>query len=81
MVGEDFSSLLNTISGENSEMTIETTRMISEEISNQMTRKINEIWSSLISQIHVAITTVIAEKCFVPFKIHLVRMGEVVSLW
>ena len=36
LVGEGFRSLLNTNSRENSEVTIETTRMISEEISNQM---------------------------------------------
>ena len=36
LFGEDFRSLLNTNSRENSEMTIETTRMISEENSNQM---------------------------------------------
>ena len=34
--GEDSRSLLNTNSRENSEITIETTRMINEEISNQM---------------------------------------------
>ena len=51
VVGEDFRSLLNSNSRENSEMTIETTSMISEEISNQMSRKLNEIISSLNSQI------------------------------
>ena len=34
LVGEDFRSLLNDNSRENSEMTIETTRMISGEITN-----------------------------------------------
>ena len=43
VIGEDFRSLLNTNSRENSEITIETTRIISEEISNQMSRKLNEI--------------------------------------
>ena len=36
VIGEDFRSLLNTNSRENSEITIETTRMINEEISNQL---------------------------------------------
>ena len=43
VIGEDFSSLFNTNSRENSEITIEATRMINEEISNQMSRKLNEI--------------------------------------
>ena len=43
-------------------MTIETTRMISEEVSNHMSRNLNEIKSSLNCQIQDAITTTIAEK-------------------
>ena len=62
LVGEDFRSLLNTNNRENSEMTIETTRMISEGTSNQLSRKLNEIKSSLNSQIQDAITTAMAEK-------------------
>ena len=54
-VGEDFRSLLNTNSRENSEITIETTRLINEEISNQMSRKLNEIKTSLNSQIQFQI--------------------------
>ena len=46
-IGEDFRSLLKTNSSENSEATIETTRMINEEISNQMSRKLNEIKTSI----------------------------------
>ena len=49
LVGEEFRSLLNTNSRENSEMKIETTRMINEEISDQMSREINEIRPSLNS--------------------------------
>ena len=59
LVGEDFRSLLNTNSRENSEITIETTRMINEEISNQMSGKLNEIKTSLNSQIQNAITAAI----------------------
>ena len=40
VIGEDFRSLLNTNSRENSEITVETTRMIGEEISNQVSRKV-----------------------------------------
>ena len=64
IVGEDIGFLLNTNSREKSEMTIETTRMINEEISNQMSRKLNEIKSSLNSQFQDAISTAIAEKIF-----------------
>ena len=62
LVGEDFMSLLNTNSRENRVITIESTTMINEEISDQMSRKFNEIKSSLKSQIQDAITTAIAEK-------------------
>ena len=47
VMGEDFGSLLNTNSRENSEITIETSRLTSEEISNQMSRKLNEIKTGL----------------------------------
>ena len=58
ITGEDFSSLL-TNSRENSEITIETTRLINEEITNQMSRKLNEIKMSLNSQIQNANSTAI----------------------
>ena len=61
MVGEDFRSLLNTNSRENSEVTIESTRLINEEISNQMSRRLNEIKSSLNSQIQNAMSVAIAD--------------------
>ena len=58
ITGEDFRSLL-TNSRENSEITIETTKLFNEEISNQMARKLNEIKTSLNSQIQDAITAAI----------------------
>ena len=57
---EDFGSLLNTNSRENNEITIETTRMINEENSNQMTRKLNDIKNSLNVQIQDAISCAFA---------------------
>ena len=57
---EDFRSLLNTNSRENNEITIETTRMINEENSNQMTRKLNDIKNSLNVQIQDAISCAFA---------------------
>ena len=57
LIGEDFRSLLNTNSRENSEIAIDTTRLINEEISNHMSRKLNEIKTSLNSQIQDAITS------------------------
>ena len=62
LIGEDYRSLLNTNSRENGDITIETTRMISEEISNQMSRKLNEIKTSLNFQIQDAINNAIIEK-------------------
>ena len=56
---EDFRFPPNTNSRENSEITIETTRLINEEISNQMSRKLIEIKTSLNSQIQEAITDAI----------------------
>ena len=57
LTGEVFRSLLVN-SRENSEITIETTRLINEERSNQMSR-LNEIKTSLNSQIQGAITSAI----------------------
>ena len=63
LIGEDCRSLLNVNSRENSERkTIETTRMISDEIKNQVARRLNEIKLSLNSQIQDAIGAAIAEK-------------------
>ena len=60
VTGEDFRSLL-TNSRENSEITIETNRLISEEISNQMSRRLNEIKTSLNFHIQNANTTAIRD--------------------
>ena len=62
VIGEDFRSLLNTDSREKSEITIETTRMISKEISNQMSRELNESKTSLNFQIQDAMSMAISEK-------------------
>ena len=60
VTGEDSRSLL-TNSRENSEAKIETTRLINEEIANQMSKKLNEIKISLSSQIQNAITAAITD--------------------
>ena len=52
VIGEDSRSLLNTNSREKSEITIETTRTISEDISNQITWRLNEIKTSSNFYIH-----------------------------
>ena len=62
LVGEEFRSLLNTNSSENNEMTIQTSRMSRNGIANQVTRKVNDIMTSLISQIQDASSTAITEK-------------------
>ena len=67
-IGEDFRSLLNSNSRENSQVTIETTRMINEEISNQMSRRLNEIKTILNFQIQDAISNAITEKILPSFQ-------------
>ena len=59
VIGEDFRSLLNTNSRENSEIAIETTRLINEKIFNQISRKLDEVKTSLNSQIQEAISAAI----------------------
>ena len=61
LIGEDIRSHLNTNSRENSEIDIETTRMISEEITNQMSRGLSEIRTSLNFHIQDAFSTAINE--------------------
>ena len=60
VTGEDFRLQLTNSRG-NSEATIETTRLINEEIANQMSKKLNEIKTSLNSQIQNAITAAITD--------------------
>ena len=78
VIGEDFRSLLNTNSRENSEITIETTRMINEEISNKMSRELNEINNSLNIQIQDAFSSAITEKIF-PFFQNTLEMQDRVN--
>ena len=48
-ISEDFRSLVDTNSRENSEITIETARLINNDITSQVTRKLDEIRSDLNS--------------------------------
>ena len=57
----NYRSLLNTNLSEKSEITVETSRMISSEISSQMSRKIEEIKSDLNSHILEVINSAIEE--------------------
>ena len=75
LTAEDFRSLL-TNSRENSEMTIET-RLINEKISNQMIRRLNEIKTSINSQIHNAITAAITERVLPSIQNTLDMQGRV----
>ena len=61
-ISEDFRSLINTNSRENSEITIETARLLNSEITSQVTRKLDEIRSDLNSQILEVINSAITEK-------------------
>ena len=72
---ENFRSLL-TNSRENSEITVETTRLINEEVSNQMTTKLNEIKTSVNSQIRDAITAAITSTVLPPIQNTLDMQGR-----
>ena len=76
LICEDFRSLLNTNCRERSEMKIETSMMISEESSNQITRRLNEVKSSLNPRIQDAISTAIVEKVLPSFQNTLVTQGR-----
>ena len=58
---EDCISLINTNSGQNSEITIETPRMINNEIT-KVTRTLDEIREDLVTQILEVIKSAITEK-------------------
>ena len=58
----NYRSLLNTNLSENSEITVETSRMINSEISSQMSRKIEEMKSDLNSHILEDINSAIEER-------------------
>ena len=76
LVGEDVRSLPNTNSRENSEITIETTRSIGDEITNQVTRKFYGIRSSLNLQIQEAVNTAITEKVLASIENSLAAHGR-----
>ena len=76
--GEDFRSLPNTNSRENIEITIETTRNLGDEITKQVTRKFNDVRSSLNLQIQEAINTAITEELFPSIENSLVVHGTVI---
>ena len=76
VIGEDFRSLLNTNSRENSEITIETLRLINEENSHQMSRKLNEIKTSLNSQFQDAITAAITSTVLPSIQNTLEKQGR-----
>ena len=63
-IGEDFRSLLETNSRENSEITSERTRLINAETASQMSKKLKEIKTDLNSQILQPINSAITEKVF-----------------
>ena len=57
-IGEDFRSLIKTNSRGNSEITIETARMINKYITTQVTRKLDEIRDDFKNQIVEVINTI-----------------------
>ena len=80
LTGEDFRLLL-TNSRENSEIIIETTRLINEEFSDQMTRKLNEIKTSLNSRIQDVVTAAITHTVLPSIQNTLDMQGEQILPW
>ena len=60
-ISEDFRSLINTNSRKNSEVTIETARLMNNEITSQVTRKLDEVRGDWNTQILEVINSAIAE--------------------
>ena len=77
LIGEVFRSFLNTNGRKNSEMTVETNRMISEEITNQMSRKLNKIREFLNYQMQDAILSAVADKVLPTIQNTLSKQGRV----
>ena len=75
LTGEVFRSLLAN-SRENSEISIETTGLINEEIFNQMSRRLNEIKTSLNSQVQDAITSAITSTVVPSIQNTLEKQGR-----
>ena len=67
---EDFRTLLASEDRDRCETTMETNRLISEEISHQMNRKIDELKRNLDTQITESINSAIHESIFPQSKIH-----------
>ena len=60
--GDDFVSLLNTDSSENSGITVETVRILISEIANELSKKLEEITEDLISQSLQSMNSAIGKK-------------------
>ena len=64
----NFRSLLNTNPSENSEITVETNRLINSEISSQMSRKLEELKTDLNSHIFDVINSALEERVLPSIK-------------
>ena len=73
----NYRSLLNTNLSGNSEITVETSRMINSEISSQMSRKIEEMKSDLNSHILEVINSAIEERILPSFENVIASSREV----
>ena len=79
---EDYQTFLNNNPSENSCLTIETSRAISSEISSQMSRKFQEMQTSLNSQILDVINSAIGTGCFPASKMLLRdRIQRKIQTW
>ena len=76
LTGEDFRSLLNSNKREDSEITIDTTKVLGDEIASQVTRKLLDIRSTLKLQVQEAINTAITERILPSIENSLVARGR-----
>ena len=76
LTGIDFRSLLNSNTRENSEITTETTRIFGDETASHVTRKLNDIRSSLKLRIQEAINTAFTERLLPSIENSLVARGR-----
>ena len=70
---EDFRSFLITNSRERSEMTIETARMVKNEITNQVSKKLDKMKAELNSQLMTAMNSAITDRINTSFFSKYIR--------
>ena len=74
--GDGFSSLLNSPSGGNSDITVETIRAINEQLNSQISRNLKKIKMELNSQILATLNSTITEKVIPELHESIIALGN-----